>query len=105
MKVVQNEIQNNPILNLNVPIKQAQLQQAQQLSTSIGKQISIYAVSFFLPPFGLIPAYKYLKQAEFKYKKIGYIAVALTISSVVLSMLVIKTTVGTLNEQLNFRLF
>lgn len=98
---VQYSPQNNPLFDLNIPLKQAQLQQAQQKSSTVGKQISIYAISFFLPPFGLIPAYKYLKKSEFKYKKIGYIAVALTITSILLSALIIKTTIGTLNEQLN----
>jgi len=53
------------------------------LSTSIGKQIGIYLISIFLPPFGLYPGIKYLLQKDQKRKLIGSIAVVLTVISTV----------------------
>lgn len=62
------------------------------LSTSIGKQTIIYLVSIFLPPFGLSPAVKYIKQPDSKSKIIGWVAVALTILSITITtLLFIKT--------------
>src|SRR5260221_13485505 len=48
------------------------------LSTSIGKQISLYLVSVLLPPFGLWPAFKYLFQKDMKSKVVGSVAIILT---------------------------
>jgi len=56
------------------------------LSTSTGKQIGVYLISFFLPPFGLWPAIKYLKQPNSKAKIIGWVAIVLTIFSIVFSV-------------------
>ncbi len=56
------------------------------LSTSIGKQILIYLVSIFLPPFGLSPGIRYLKQPGSKSKMIGWVAITLTVFSVVLTV-------------------
>jgi hypothetical protein len=49
------------------------------LSTSLMSQILIYCLSIFLPPLGLWPAVKYLKQPDSKSKNIGIIALVLTI--------------------------
>ncbi len=46
--------------------------------TSTPKQILIYFVSFFLAPFGLGYAFKYLKQSDRKSKIIGTISLVLT---------------------------
>jgi len=46
--------------------------------TSILKQILVYFVSFFLAPFGLGYAFKYLKQPDKKSRMIGMISLILT---------------------------
>lgn len=56
------------------------------VSTSIGKQILIYAVSFLLPPFGLGWAFAYMRQKNGKAKVIGWIALLLTIISIALTV-------------------
>lgn len=56
------------------------------LSTGIGKQIGIYALSFFVPPFGLLPAFRYLRQKDSKSKTIGLIAVFLTLISIIITI-------------------
>lgn len=54
-----------------------------KINTSISKQIIIYLVSFFLAPFGLGYAVKYIKQADPKAKNIGMVSIVLTILAVV----------------------
>jgi len=54
------------------------------LPTSAGKQIFIYLISFFLAPFGLFYAFKYLKQSNPKARKVGIIVVILTILAIAL---------------------
>ena len=60
------------------------------LSTSLGKQLLIYAISFFLPPFGLGYAFKYFKQSETKGRLIGVISIVLTIISIILIIISFK---------------
>jgi hypothetical protein len=74
-------------------------------STTVLRQIYVYLLSALLPPLGLWPAVKYLKQKDNKSKMIGYIAVALTVISVVISLWwyfnFIKTATQQINQQLN----
>lgn len=56
------------------------------LSTSVTAQIVLYLESSLLPPFGLFPAVKYLKQADEKSKIIGWVAVMLTAISLMLTI-------------------
>jgi uncharacterized membrane protein YqaE (UPF0057 family) len=71
------------------------------LSTSILRQIFVYLLSFFLPPLGLWPAVKYLKQADDKSRMIGFIAVTLTIISASISIWLSMGIVSEFNKQLN----
>jgi len=64
----------------------------------IVKQIGIYALSFLLPPLGLLPAFKYLRQKEPKAKIVGVIVIILTIVSIVLTIQfafsILNTSIG-----------
>src|SRR4030042_6520021 len=71
------------------------------ISISFLKQLSIYLTSFFLPPFGLIPAIKYLRQEDDKAKLVGIIAVFITIISVIFSIWLMKDLMNTFNKILN----
>lgn len=71
------------------------------LSSSIGKQIMIYLLSFLLPPLGLWPAFKYLRQKDTKLKFIGIIAVALTFVSIIISAVLIVNVMNDINRQVN----
>ena len=62
---------------------------------SISKQILIYFVSFFLAPFGLGYAFKYLKQSDKKSKMIGVISLGLTFFAIIV---VIFTAKGYLEQ-------
>ena len=48
---------------------------------SLASQIGIYALSLLLPPLGLWPGIKYLAKKSPEAKKVGAIAVALTVLS------------------------
>ncbi len=74
------------------------------LSTSVGRQIYVYLLSFLLPPLGLWPAIKYLKQDSDKSRMIGFIAVVLTIVSAVLTIWFTLGFVSAFNQQLNSNL-
>ncbi|HSW48014.1 MAG TPA: zinc ribbon domain-containing protein [Candidatus Saccharimonadales bacterium] len=56
------------------------------LSISVGKQIGIYLVSVLLPPLGLWPAVKYLRQDDQKAKNVGIVAIVLTIAATVVTI-------------------
>jgi hypothetical protein len=73
-------------------------------STVLLKQLLVYFISFFLPPLGLWPAIKYLKQPDQKSKTVGLIAVALTIISIALTMYLSVGLLNSLNEQINGQL-
>jgi hypothetical protein len=51
-------------------------------ATSVSRQIIVYLISFFLAPFGLWYAWKYLKQDNRKSKLIGTVSIVLTIVAV-----------------------
>ena len=46
---------------------------------SAPKMIGVLLLSFFLPPFGLHPAFSYIKQSNHKTKVVGWTAVVLTL--------------------------
>ncbi len=52
-------------------------------STSVSKQVLIYFVSFFLSPFGLGYAFKYLNRPDRKSKTIGAISLVLTVLAII----------------------
>jgi uncharacterized transporter YbjL len=59
-------------------------------NTSILKQILVYFVSFFLAPFGLGYAFKYLKQSDKKSKTIGIISLILTFFAIITVIFIAK---------------
>ncbi len=76
----------------------------QALSITVGKQIFIYLMSALLPPLGLWPAIKYLKQKDQKSRMIGFIAIVLTIISTVITIWFTLGFINTFNRELNANL-
>lgn len=74
------------------------------LPTSFSKQLSIYLISFFLPPFGLIPAIKYLRQDDNKSKRVGIIAIIITLASVIISIWLLRNFMNTFSKILGGQL-
>lgn len=71
------------------------------LSTTVVRQTFIYLLSFLLPPLGLWPAVKYLKQEDEKSRMIGFVAIVLTIISTVLTIWFTLGFINIFNQQLN----
>ena len=71
------------------------------LSIGIGRQIIVYLISFFLPPFGLPYAYRYFKQDEKNAKVIGYVVIGFTILSVIINIWLIVGFVNQTNNDFN----
>ena len=55
-------------------------------SISVGRQTFVYFVAFFLAPFGLGYAYKYLKNPDPKARRVGIVVIILTVLSVLLML-------------------
>ncbi len=70
-------------------------------STTVGRQIFVYFLSFFLPPLGLWPGIKYLKQGSEKSRMIGFIAIFLTIISTAITVWFTLGFINIFNQQLN----
>jgi hypothetical protein len=73
-------------------------------STTVLRQIVVYLISFLLPPLGLWPAIKYLKQKDGKSRIIGFVAIILTVISSAISVWLYFGFIKTVNEQLNQQL-
>ena len=71
------------------------------LSTAITKQILVYSLSLLLPPLGLWPAIKYLKQDSEKSRIIGFIAILITIISIAITVWLTFRFMNIFNQQLN----
>lgn len=74
------------------------------LSTTILSQIGVYALSIFLPPFGLWPAVKYLRQSDEKAKIVGWIAIVLTIVSIIVTTWLATAWFNQINQQVTQQL-
>jgi len=68
---------------------------------SIWKQSWIFAVSFFLPPLGLIWVVKYIKSSEKIEKRIALIALFLTVLSLIISVWVGFGIIGSITQQVS----
>lgn len=68
---------------------------------SLGKQILIYAVSFFLTPLGLGWGLKYVKSADKKIRMIGIISIVLTVLSMILMIISAKGFIDQYAKLLN----
>ena len=73
-------------------------------STTIGRQIFVYLLSFLLPPLGLWPAVKYLKQQDQKSRMVGFIAIILTIISIIITVWLSLGFINSFTQQLNQQL-
>ncbi len=74
------------------------------LSATLLTQLGLYALSVFLPPLGLWPAFKYLRQDDPKLKRVGMIAVVLTVLSIIASIYFAAAVVNQVNGQVNQQL-
>ncbi len=54
--------------------------------TSLSRQIIMYTISVLLPPFGFWYGWKFIRQSGKKEKIIGWIAISLTIISIIINV-------------------
>ncbi len=69
-------------------------------STDILVQIKIYLISFFIPPAGFWYGWKYMKQGDDLSKRIAWIAMILTVVSLVGTIWLTMVTLDSINSQL-----
>lgn len=74
------------------------------MSTALLKQVLVYSISIFLPPLGLWPAIKYLRQPDQKSKNVGWAAIILTVISTVINIYLGIGLLNSLNRELNNQL-
>jgi hypothetical protein len=70
-------------------------------STSVSRQIIVYLISFFVAPFGLWFAWKYLKQEDQQSKMIGVAAIVLTIVAVAITVWAMAGLFNSVSQLLN----
>ena len=68
---------------------------------SLQKQLFMYAISFFLAPFGLVWGTKYIRSSDPKTKTVGIVIVALTILSLILMVTLFKAALDQYAKLLN----
>lgn len=90
----------NPAVNNYCPSCGQKIRE-KPLSATLLTQLGLYALSVFLPPLGLWPAFKYLRQEDPQLKRIGIIAVILTVLSVIASIYFAAAVVNQVNNQVN----
>jgi hypothetical protein len=72
-----------------------------QIAISLGEQVGIYLLSALLPPLGLWPAIKYLKRSDPISKRVGIIAIVLTLFSIIISMMFLSNIINQTMQQFN----
>ena len=70
-------------------------------SVSLSRQITVYSISLFLPPFGFWHVWKYVKQKDDKSKKIGVAAAILTVISIIVAIWFTEKFINSINQSLN----
>ncbi len=73
----------------------------QPLSTSIKKQIGMYLFAVFFPPFGVIPAIRYVRADTQKARNIGYITLILTAAVLIITIVLTLQVVTEANKIIN----
>jgi hypothetical protein len=68
---------------------------------TMAKEIGVYLISFFLPPLGLLPGIKYLFQKSERAKKVGIIAIILTVVSIIITIWITVGLMGTITQSLS----
>ena len=72
-------------------------------STTIGKQISLYLFALLVPPFGIIPAIKYLRAPDHKAKIIGYFTLILPVISLGIGIWLTLDFIDQVNKTVNLQ--
>lgn len=71
------------------------------LSTSTVKQLGLYIFSLLLPPLGLFPGFRYLRQKNKKARLVGVVILFITIVSTVVTMWLTLQVVNSFNKSVD----
>jgi hypothetical protein len=69
--------------------------------TDAGSQFMLYLGSVFIPPFGILWGWKYLRSEDSKAKIVGYVACILTIISLIIGMIWVRNLMASVTSQVN----
>ena len=72
---------------------------AKPKSVSLANQLAVYVGSLLLPPLGFVWGWRYLKQEGSESKRVGWVAIVLTVVSLVAATAWTIATINTVNEQ------
>lgn len=70
-------------------------------SISASAQMVLYLKCLLIPPFGIVWAYKYLKQPDTNSKLVGVIAIVITLAATVALIIFTNNFITTLNTEIN----
>jgi len=65
------------------------------------KEIGVYLLSIFLPPLGLWPGIRYLSQKNERARRVGIIAIILTIVSSIITIWACIGLIGNISQTIN----
>ncbi len=68
---------------------------------TLKQQISAYSVALFLPPFGLWYVWKYIRSSDPKTKKVGVVALTLTVISIIITIWTVVGLTNSVNQAVN----
>ena len=68
---------------------------------TLKQQISAYSVALFLPPFGLWYVWKYIRSSDPKTKKIGIVALVITVIAIIVAVWTTIAITNSLNQAVN----
>lgn len=75
------------------------------VSLTVWGQLGLYIFCVLFPPFGLIPAYKYLRDTREKARIVGVVGVFLTLLTLIITIFasgqIISSFMGEFNSQIN----
>lgn len=71
---------------------------------TLGKKVGLYIFSILIPPFGIIPAIRYIRNSDPSIKKVGITLLILTLIAFIVNVWIGIYFMNTLNETINQQL-
>lgn len=71
---------------------------------SLPKRLSVYLISLLFPPFGFIPGIKYFSSSDSEVKKVGLIAIILSVVSTIIAIYLSMQIITEFNKELNHQI-
>ena len=75
--------------------------QEKPIHITVGKQILMYLVSFFLAPLGLVWGIKYVRNKDRKVKVVGLVSIVLTVLALSITIYTFSSVMSSYTKMLN----